>query len=659
MMKQIMKNRFLIICMIITMILSMFPTVTFASTAKNEPTDIVTITITDADMPNDDPDAPVAIEAAIKRQNISNIASITSLKIITSGNAYLSPEDNLYLKNNFGSLTYLDESRCECSSRELTENYLMKSGLANVPYKEFGGLGDFSTLQTLYIPESAQVINSYTIADRGGGINGTGLTSLNIPDQVLLIESGSFFNITSFIGNLVIPDSVIFIGNNAFGAGDKIMDSGTLILGKSVKYIDNNGFKSRKFTGDLVLPDSVEYLGNWVFAPGSFENGRWTIGNGLVHVGDATFNDICSGNTGTLVFRNQWELANSTFKDSKFSKVVFEEGITEITANSLFSSSKNLTEVVFPTTLENIKGTSLFYECTALTSIHLPNGLKSIGGSTFSNSGIVGIMLPENVESIGSKAFMGLPIGSVIYLQSDNCYAEMNIDQDSGGVNRRYDGNNTALAITNGGVFGENTMFNASTFANPVKEGHIFDGWYSKDGSADNDWGDLANTPEAGKTYYAKWTEKADSEIALRNDLRLDKTYDNKAVSLSANDYSVVQGTGKVEYLYQVNEEQVWKDMNRAPKNAGTYRVKVKIAESDTHKSAETGWVEFTISKANPVYKIPMNLTSTFGDTLATVILPDGFTWQDDTLSVGSVGTHTFKATYTPDDTENYNIING
>ncbi|ADU24077.1 dockerin type I repeat-containing protein [Ruminococcus albus] len=50
-----------------------------------------------------------------------------------------------------------------------------------------------------------------------------------------------------------------------------------------------------------------------------------------------------------------------------------------------------------------------------------------------------------------------------------------------------------------------------------------------------------------------------------------------------------------------------------------------------------------------------------YGQTLADVTLPtadDGtWAWEDDTLSVGDVGNNTFAATYTPEDTDNYNTL--
>lgn len=63
------------------------------------------------------------------------------------------------------------------------------------------------------------------------------------------------------------------------------------------------------------------------------------------------------------------------------------------------------------------------------------------------------------------------------------------------------------------------------------------------------------------------------------------------------------------------------------------------------------------VLKSVPVYEVPQGLTAAVDDTLAQVTLPEGFTWKDSTLSVGEVGEHSFKAVYTPENTEKYVVI--
>ena len=58
-----------------------------------------------------------------------------------------------------------------------------------------------------------------------------------------------------------------------------------------------------------------------------------------------------------------------------------------------------------------------------------------------------------------------------------------------------------------------------------------------------------------------------------------------------------------------------------------------------------------TVNKANPT--APTGLTATYGQTLADVTLPTGWTWVNSTQSVGSVGSNTFKANFAGND--NYN----
>ena len=80
--------------------------------------------------------------------------------------------------------------------------------------------------------------------------------------------------------------------------------------------------------------------------------------------------------------------------------------------------------------------------------------------------------------------------------------------------------------------------------------------------------------------------------------------------------------------------------------------------DTDHYKVVYDIAVTLAVAKAAPTYEAPTDLTATYGQTLADVALPCGFTWQDDvSTSVGEPGEHTFLATYTPADTANYNVV--
>lgn len=71
--------------------------------------------------------------------------------------------------------------------------------------------------------------------------------------------------------------------------------------------------------------------------------------------------------------------------------------------------------------------------------------------------------------------------------------------------------------------------------------------------------------------------------------------------------------------------------------------------------------VTIKVEKAEPSVVAPKGLTATVGQTLADVTLPTAtngtWKWDDESLSVGSEGTHTFSATFTPSDTKNYKPV--
>ena len=76
------------------------------------------------------------------------------------------------------------------------------------------------------------------------------------------------------------------------------------------------------------------------------------------------------------------------------------------------------------------------------------------------------------------------------------------------------------------------------------------------------------------------------------------------------------------------------------------------------YRDTEPTSLTVEIAKANPVPP-ETDLTATVGQTLADIEqqLPEGYVWVDRTQSVGSAGENSFAATFTPSDTENYNIL--
>lgn len=306
------------------------------------------------------------------------------------------------------------------------------------------------------------------------------------------------------------------------------------------------------------------------------------------------------------------------------------ENVTALSGAGTIRKMNKLAAFKVPANITSINTTYLFSECPALKVIDFTT-VKNLSGVTF-NSGS---------SNAAGTAFTKSCDGAAIYVK------------DAGDANTigQY-AVNYPIMVTNGGTFTDNIQFVEGSLAKPTKANHKFLGWYGRDGIA------VSTAPTAGKTYYAKWGEKNPSTIALKNNLKLDRTYTDPAVALRKNSCDITGSRGDITFVYEQKDGDQWIKVDDVPTNAGTYRVKAMLDEDADNASAESKHVEFTINKATPNYDVPQNLEAFEGQTLAKVKLPEGFTWeQPTTTSVGNPGTNTFTVTYTPADTDNYKTI--
>ena len=93
--------------------------------------------------------------------------------------------------------------------------------------------------------------------------------------------------------------------------------------------------------------------------------------------------------------------------------------------------------------------------------------------------------------------------------------------------------------------------------------------------------------------------------------------------------------------------------------DAGEHKFNAVYTPDDT---VNYNLVEFQltvqVNKANPEYELPTNLQSKVGQKLGDIALPEGFAWEEDANTlVGNVGDNTHNVYFTPEDTQNYNVI--
>ncbi len=480
---------------------------------------------------------------------------------------------------------------------------------------------------------------------------------------------------------------------------------------------DNDGAKLTSFTvqngdlSDFSLSGSKATLKNVM------------LGDGVTNVSDGLLSGFKALETVSLG-KGITTIANNTFKGcTSLKSIELSEGLTSI-GNDAFNGCTRLDTVDLKKAraLKTL-GRSAFEGCTALTEIEIPdavteignnafNGcsklikvdispnskLTTIGGGAFINSEVPYFYIPSGV-TVGQQAFFFgkeptnkkvtydlsgwdtknlntsvfgkwcfsqhwdftnyQEINRTFYLPDDTVVPYLPVGTSS--IYTKADPSDTAdrtrnavYAVTNGGTFAKNTDFTADTLATPIKKNNKFLGWYDNDGTA------VTTAPTAGTTYYARWGEKNPRTIALKKNLKLDRTYGDSAVALSKDSCDITGSRGDITFVYEQKDGNQWIKVDGVPTKAGTYRVKAMLDEDADNASAESAYVNFTIAKADPSYNIPQNLEAIEGQTLANVKLPEGFTWeQPTTTSVGNPGPNTFTVTYTPADTDNYNTIEG
>lgn len=187
--------------------------------------------------------------------------------------------------------------------------------------------------------------------------------------------------------------------------------------------------------------------------------------------------------------------------------------------------------------------------------------------------------------------------------------------------------------------------------------------WFKKDG---NDWKELSSAPaDAGNYKVVASVEGDDNYNGASSELEfvISQTANEWTDELSIEGWTygeqpnspiATSKYGEVVFTYSDSKDGTYTDI--IPTNAGTYYVKATVAGNENYSGLEE-IVSFEISKSVPEYSVPTDSTIEQGNPLSTVKLPKGFTWKDGTQKADKLGKQTFKAIYTPEDTNNYQAV--
>lgn len=259
-----------------------------------------------------------------------------------------------------------------------------------IPY---GAFKDKKTLSHFSFPEKITHICDYAFA----WTNLSG--ALIIPDDVLEIGSGAFS--WTLIGSVSFSPRLNRIGLGAFSSCTSL--TGTLTLPETLTYIGDNAFGGCSFIGELHLPNNLEYIGSSAFSNAGYFVGNLRIPDKIKAVPEYAFNGC--GFTGQLDLNNATELGHSPFSGCGFSgDLIIPEGTIEIPEWFMSNGSGRLNSIVLPKTLKRI-GSCAFCSQSKLEKLSMSDGLVSIGESAFSGCGLLSLELPSSLQTIQKGAF--------------------------------------------------------------------------------------------------------------------------------------------------------------------------------------------------------------------------------------------------------------
>ena len=429
------------------------------------------------------------------------------------------------------------------------------------------------------------------------------------------------------------------------------------------------GKKPLTITGVTAASKPYDGTTNADISSVTFDN--VTLNRGTDYTVTANFDDasVDSGKniTATVTLMEQaaknYALEHSSFPTTGSITKAAAPDFTKETALTIVNGHEKTYTVTLPAlpTLETPKEYgALTYE---IGEIKLNDGYYTSGAKV--ENGELTLPIQKNdVETTGS-------VGTVTVVIKSANYEDITLTVNVSAKNR--------ITPTGTPTLSKNAIIYGDALNTIALSGKLHDNVNNVDVDGTFEWVDGTHIPVVGNgTYAAEWIfEPTDTEkyltVSGRSNITVEKARQYGKLSMAGYTYGKTPSTpaltdqtgdlnAQVTYSYAAADSgsvQTWDISNPPALNAGTYRMYASIGDTDNYYGFEAVYCEFVVAKATPIYTVPTGLTAKYGQTLADVTLPDGWSWMDSSESVGgaSAAAQTFQAKFTPKDTENYNTV--
>ena len=262
---------------------------------------------------------------------------------------------------------------------------------------------------TYSIRKGTKIICDEAFSDWSKFIGCSSLTSLVIPDSVTYIGDNAFSSCRS-LTDIVIPDSVTSIGNNAFWNCCSLTD---IVIPNSVISIGDKAFEYCSSLSNIVIPDGVTSIGDWAFG-GCSSLTDIVIPDSVTSIGGYAF-WYCESLTDIVIPNSVTGIGDKAFFDCKsLSSLVIPESVVNLNGNPFCRWNGELkclspyfiydNKVLF----DKDKSKIIAFRDKNTTSYVIPDSVSCIGDRAFCGcSSLSIVVIPDGVTSIGNGAFEG------------------------------------------------------------------------------------------------------------------------------------------------------------------------------------------------------------------------------------------------------------
>lgn len=278
-----------------------------------------------------------------------------------------------------------------------------------------------NNLDKLVLPDTLDGFPVTTI--NNFALSGRGIREIVIPDSVVYIGYGAFSG-NADLRSVELPANLKAIEGNVFSSCTNLT---TVKMGNKIESIGNGAFEGCYSLKKIAIPDSVTQIASYAFA-NCYKLAQVSLGNKVREIGRRCF------------YRNQ-----------SLKSIVFPKSVKTID-DSAFSKCKSLTGISFKNSKVKM-GKYVFRGCKSLVTASLPSKSKMVPEGMFAEcEKLRSVKLPDTVSIIKKNTFRKcydlkkFKLNKAVYAIGDNAFAESGLEKITLNKKLQFIGNGTFFA---------------------------------------------------------------------------------------------------------------------------------------------------------------------------------------------------------------------